>query len=133
MISAESILNKKGRGRSNLTFLSKNRCLAEATARLWVKQAQFTQSGSKYPGNELGTHSHGGDGTLGEEPLVFPELPIPLVRLRGRLVVDGEVAVPSADDVAVQVGVLQVGPLEGVDLTLQVGKSFLLVDKSRLE
>lgn len=42
------------------------------------------------------------------------------------LLLVGEVAVPSSDDVPVHLGVLQVAPLEGVDLSLQVHQCLLL-------
>ena len=72
------------------------------------------------------THRHGSDGALGEEPLVLLELPVPLVApgaaaavalaLVGAVLVGGEVPVPTTDYVAVEVSVLEITALEGVDL-----------------
>ena len=70
------------------------------------------------------THRHGGDRALGEEPLVLLELPVPLVSAGaaialvfvGAVLVGGEIPVPAADYVTVEVGVLQVTALKGVDL-----------------
>ncbi len=72
------------------------------------------------------TYSTGGDGRFREEPLIFSKLPVSLVRLRGCLVVDGQVAVPPSNDVAVEVRVFQVGALEGVNLSLQVCQRLLV-------
>ena len=71
------------------------------------------------------THRHGCDGALGEEPLVLLELSVALVApgpaavslaLVGAVLVGGEVPVPAPDYVAVEVRVLEITALEGVDL-----------------
>jgi len=73
------------------------------------------------------TYSHGGNAGLGEEAFGLLELAIPLVGLGIGGLVGGQVALPAPDDVPAQLGVLQIGPLEGVDLSLQIGQLFLSV------
>ena len=79
----------------------------------------------------LVSYRGGRDGGLGEEPVRLLEPPVPLVRLGRRALVDREIPLPTPDDVAVHVRVLEVGTLEGVDLSLQVGQRVLKVKTFR--
>ena len=69
------------------------------------------------------SHRHGSDGAFGEEPLVLLELSVALVSgaavalvLVRAVLVGGQVPIPAADNVAVEVGVLEITALKRVDL-----------------
>ena len=79
----------------------------------------------------LVSYRGGRDGGLGKEPVRLLKPLVPLVRLGRRALVDREIPLPTPDDVAVHVRVLEVGTLEGVDLSLQVGQRVLKVKTFR--
>lgn len=55
----------------------------------------------------------------------FSMMPIQVSLLTGALLLVGEVAVPSSDDVTIHLRVFQVTSLKSIDLPLKVGEGLL--------